>query len=314
MSDVAILPMNAMISSRGRRLPPKRRKELLLGLAFLSPLILGLLIFRVFALLYNVYLAFTKTGAFGPSKWIGLNNFHELFGDSLFVNSLLNTLKFVVFGVPPIVIVSIGCALLLNRKGGGGFIRTILFLPAVTLPVSTMLVFAWIFNTDNGIINGALTMIGHNPINWFGTNAGVTVVFILLMTYMSCAVPMLVILANLQGISESYYEAAKLDGASAWRVFWHIKLPLLTPSIFYVVTTNIISMFQMFSLPFVLLPENSAGLRYGQTIVHYFYQNAFVYSGQRGYAAAISLVLFIMILIATMVNFRMQKMWVHYDS
>jgi multiple sugar transport system permease protein len=296
------------------RLSRPARHRLIVGGLFLAPLVIGLLVFRLFGLVYNVYLSFTRTGSFGPSQWIGTENFRELLGDELFRNAVLNTVKFVVLGVPPIVVVSILCALLLERAGrGAGPVRTILFLPAVTLPVSTMLVFAWIFNTDHGIVNGMLTALGSGPVNWFGTNAGVTTVFVVVMTYTSCAVPMLIVLANLQTIDPMYYEAAALDGAGPLQVFRHVKLPLLTPSIFYVTTTNIISMFQMFSLVYVLLPDSSHGLRFGQTIVHYYYQNAFVYAGERGYAAAISLVLFAMILVVTLINFRLQKYWVHYD-
>lgn len=297
-----------------RRLSRPDRHRLIVGSLFLAPLVIGLLVFRLFGLAYNVYLSFTRTGSFGPSQWIGTENFRELLTDDLFHNAVLNTVKFVVLGVPPIVVASILCALLLERAGrGAGPVRTILFLPAVTLPVSTMLVFAWIFNTDHGIVNGLLSTLGVGSVNWFGTNAGLTTVFVVIMTYTSCAVPMLIVLANLQSIPSTYFEAATLDGASALQVLRHIKLPLLTPSIFYVTTTNIISMFQMFTLVYVLLPESSHGLRFGQTIVHYYYQNAFVYAGERGYAAAISLVLFAMILLVTLINFRLQKYWVNYD-
>ena len=297
-------------SRRGRFI-----RQFLVGAAFLAPLVLGLLVFRVFALGYNVYLSFTETGAFGAPRWIGTENYLELLDDGLFRQSVVNTLKFVVLGVPPIVVASIGAAMVLNMRGRAtGTIRTILFLPAVTLPVATLLIFAWMFNTDYGIVNSLLQALGGDAMNWFGTNTGVTTVFVVTMTYLSCSIPMLVILANLQSISPEYYEAAALDGASGPRQFWHITLPLITPSIFYVTTTNIISMFQMFSLAFVLLPEGSSGLRFGQTIVHYYYTTAFVYSGQRGYAAAISLVLFAMILVVTLINFRLQKLWVHYDN
>lgn len=297
-----------------RRLSRPDRHRLIVGSLFLAPLVIGLLVFRLFGLAYNVYLSFTRTGSFGPSQWIGTENFQELLTDDLFRNAVLNTAKFVVLGVPPIVVASILCALLLERAGrGAGPVRTILFLPAVTLPISTMLMFAWIFNTDHGIVNALLSAFGVGSVNWFGTNAGVTTVFVVIMTYTSCAVPMLVVLANLQSIPSTYFEAATLDGASALQVLRHIKLPLLTPSIFYVTTTNIISMFQMFTLVYVLLPETSHGLRFGQTIVHYYYQNAFVYAGERGYAAAISLVLFAIILLVTLINFRLQKYWVNYD-
>ncbi|WP_441668792.1 carbohydrate ABC transporter permease [Gulosibacter sp.] len=260
-------------------------------------------------------MSFTEAGAFGPAEYIGLENYSELVGDSTFHQAIINTLKFVALGVPAIVVVSLGAALLLNMKIKHiGAFRTILFLPAVTLPVVLFMAFGWMFNTDYGIVNGFVQMLGGEPVNWFGSNVGVTTVFIVVMTYSSFSVPMLVILSGLTQIPEAYFEAAEIDGATPWQVFLHIKLPLLTPSIFYVATTNIISMFQMFSLVYIMLPESSAGMQYGQTIVHYYYQHAFVYSGGRGYAAALSIALFFMILVITAITFRLQKYWVVYDK
>ncbi|MDO5676469.1 MAG: sugar ABC transporter permease [Propionibacteriaceae bacterium] len=292
-----------------------RRRNILPGILFLLPLVSGVLVFKAYGFGLNLWMSFTEAGAFGPATFIGLDNFRRLIGDSNFHQAVINTSKFVVLGVPAIVIVALIAALMLNVKIKTiGLFRTILFLPAVTLPVALYMGFSWIFNTDYGIVNGFVQMLGGQPVNWFGTNVGVTTVFIVVMTYASFSVPMLVLLAGLTQIPESYYEAASIDGATPWKIFWHIKLPLLTPSIFYVATTNIITMFQMFSLVYIMLPESSAGMQFGQTIVHYYYQNAFVYSGSRGYAAALSIALFLMILIITGITFRLQKYWVTYDK
>ncbi|MCC2591815.1 sugar ABC transporter permease [Tessaracoccus sp. OS52] len=301
-------------SIRRLRWSRQRRHTALVGAAFLAPLLLGLLVFRAFGFGYNVYLSFTRTGAFGPSQWVGLENFERLAGDALFLQAVGNTVKFVALGVPAIVVVSLFSAVLLHRVSRGStLLRTVLFLPAVTMPVSILLVFQWLFNTDYGLINAAITGAGGDRVNWFGTDFGVTLVFVVAMTYMSSAIPMLIVLSNLQAIPTMYREAAMLDGATHLRLFRHITLPLLTPSLFYVTTTNIISMFQMFSLPYVLLPEGAQGLRFGQTLVHYYFNAAFSFSGQRGYAAAISIALLGLILVVTLVNFGLQKKWVNYD-
>lgn len=312
MSHTAAAPL----AGRSRRPRNRqRRQQILVGLLFLAPLVLGLLVFRFFGFAYNAYLSFTQTGAFGPSTWIGLDNYARLARDAIFRQAVGNTIKFVIFGVPAIVVVSLLTALLLHRVSRGStLIRTVLFLPAVTLPVSTLLVFAWLFNTDYGLVNALISAVGGERVNWFGSDVGITTVFVLAMVYMSCAIPMLIILANLQAIPVSYVEAARIDGAKPWQSFRHITLPLLTPSIFYVTTTNIISMFQMFSLPYILLPEGAQGLRFGQTIVHYYYQAAFFFTGQRGYAAAISIALMGLILLVTVINFGLQKKWVTYDQ
>lgn len=298
-----------------RRMKPHELKRILVGVAFLVPLVAGLLVFRAFGFVYNVYLSFTRAAAFGTPQWIGWDNYTRLSTDALFLQAVGNTVKFVVIGVPAIVIVSLLSALLLHKiSRGSTVVRTILFLPAVTMPVSTLMVFAWLFNTDYGLVNAIIAALGGDRVNWFGQDAGVTLIFVLAMVYMSCAIPMIILLSNLQSIPVSYREAAMIDGATARQAFRHVTLPLLTPSIFYVTTTNIISMFQMFSLPYVLLPEGAQGLRFGQTIVHYYFNAAFQFSGQRGYAAAISIALLLMILIITAINFGLQKKWVTYDQ
>lgn len=299
----------------GRRERRLRRRDLRAGLLFLAPLAAGLLVFKAFGFGYNIYLSFTRAGAFGRPQWIGMRNYQELFSDPQFGRALVNTLRFVVLGVPPIVVVSLAAALLLQKRVRGiGFFRSVLFLPAVTLHVAVYLIFAWMFNTQFGIVNSVLDLLGIGGVNWFGSRAGVTAVLVMVMTYTSFSTPMLVMLAGLNDIPESYFEAARIDGATRWQQFWLIKLPLLTPAIFYVGTTNIISMFQMFTPVFVMLPAESTGLQYGETIVYYYYTNAFVYTGARGYASAISVVLFALILMVTLVAFRMQKRWVHYEN
>lgn len=298
-----------------RRVTRHDRRRILVGVAFLAPLVVGLLIFRAFGFVYNVYLSFTRAAAFGTPQWIGWDNYVRLASDALFLQAVGNTVKFVVIGVPAIVVVSLLSALLLHRiSRGSSVVRTILFLPAVTMPVSTLMVFAWLFNTDYGLVNAVVTVLGGERVNWFGQDAGVTLIFVVAMVYMSCAIPMIILLSNLQAIPVSYREAAMIDGATSRQAFRHVTLPLLTPSIFYVTTTNIISMFQMFSLPYVLLPEGAQGLRFGQTIVHYYFNAAFQFSGQRGYAAAISIALMVMILVITVINFGLQKKWVTYDQ
>ncbi len=293
-----------------------KTKSTLAGYGFLLPLLLGLIIFRYYGFGLNIRNSFFDMGAFGSGEFVGMANFTKLFQDPGFTRSIWNTVKFVVTCVPLVTLFSILSALLLNSKlKSVGVFRTIYFLPAVTLPITVAMVWSWMFNTDYGIINQVLMSLGVTKFSWLGSDAALTVMFTIVIVWSSTAVPTLIILSGLKDISPSYYEAASIDGASGVQTFFRITLPLLTPSIFYVVVTNIISMFQMFNLVYMMVPQTgSVAMNYAQTMVHYYYQNAFVFAGTRGYASAVSVVLMLIILGITMVMFALQKRWVYYDD
>jgi multiple sugar transport system permease protein len=295
----------------------KNVSKYITGFLFLLPLTIGLLVFRVYGFFENFYMSFTKSGALGASKFIGLENYQNLLGDQQFWLSLFNTFKFVLICIPIILVLSILSAVLLNTKMK--FIpglRTIYFLPAVILPVAVMQVFMWLFNTDYGLVNSILNQLGFDKVSWFSSNVGLTVIFTIIIVYLNFSVPTFIFLGGLKEIPKSYYEAASVDRVSKIKQFFYITLPMLTPSIFYVIVIQTISLFKLFDVPYVMLPPDNAGigLNYVKTIVYYYYQNAFQYPDARGYASAISIVLFVIILIVTIVFFHLQKKWVHYEK
>ncbi|MEU1259330.1 sugar ABC transporter permease [Streptomyces chartreusis] len=291
------------------------RQSALIGFLFLAPLFAGLLVFRLYAFGYNAWLSFTKAGAFGPPQFNGLDNYRELFSDSQLGVALVNTFKFAVIAVPAVVIVSLLCATLMqHRFRGESVFRGIIFLPAVCLPTAIIFVFGWLFQTRYGLINAMIRSIGASPVSWLGSSTGVTVLVTVIVLYLSFSVPTIILYAGMQDIPAEVYEAATLDGAGRVRRFFSITLPLLGPSLFFVILTTTISVLKLFDVVYLLLPpEQSTSVNYGMTVL-YYYQLAFVGIGQRGYAAAVSLVLFVLIFIVSLILFRLQRRFVHYGE
>jgi multiple sugar transport system permease protein len=292
------------------------RRDAFVGFLFLLPLLVGLLVFRFYGFGYNVWLSFNKAGAFGPAEFIGLENYQDLLADSQLGIAFLNSFKFAVIVVPAVVAVSLLCATLMqHRFRGESVFRAIVFLPAVCLPTAIIFVFGWIFQTQYGLINAAIRGVGADPISWLGSPTGVAVVVTVAVLYLSFSVPTIILYAGMQDIPTEVYEATTLDGARPVRRFFSITLPLLGPSLFFVVLTTTIGVLKLFDVVYLLLPpERSTSVNYGMTVLYYYYQLAFLGVGQRGYAAAVSLVLFVVILVISLVMFKVQRRFVHYGE
>jgi multiple sugar transport system permease protein len=320
MTSATISPPGGVESTPRRRRVLRRRwfggQDARIGFIFLTPLFAGLLIFRLYGFGYNVWLSFNKAGAFGPAKFIGLNNYKRLFSDDQLGVALTNTFKYCAFIVPGVVLVALICATLMqHRFRGDSAFRALIFLPAVALPTAAILLFGWIFQTQYGIVNAALQGGGGSPISWFGSSTGVTVVVTVIVVFLSFSVPTIILYAGIQDIPSDVYEAAQLDGAGPMRRFFSITLPLLSPSLFFVVLTTTISTLKLFDVVYILLPpEQPAAAKYGLTAVYYYYQLAFLNTGDRGYASAVSLVLFVLILGFSLTLFRLQRRFVHYGE
>ncbi|TCC32215.1 carbohydrate ABC transporter permease [Kribbella sindirgiensis] len=304
----------------GLRRPAVRRKlarrDTRIGFLFLLPLFAGLLVFRFYGFGYNVWLSFNKAGAFGRARFTGLDNYERLFSDSQLRIALVNTFKFTAIVVPGVVVVSLLCATLMQyRFRGQSAFRAIVFLPAVCLPTAAILLFGWLFQTRYGLINAIIQAAGGSSVSWFGSSAGVTVVITVIVVFLSFSVPTIILYAGMQEISSDIYEAATIDGAGSVRRFFSLTLPLLSPSLFFVVLTTTIGTLKLFDVAYVLLPpEQSASVNFGLTAVYYYYQLAFLNVGDRGYASAVSLLLFVLILAVSIVLFRLQRRFVHYGE
>lgn len=291
----------------------RQRKEEIAAYLFIAPVVIGLSIFYIFPFLQNLWFGFNDVNQFNVASFCGLDNYTRLFQDKEFLTALMNSLKSAVIIVPAIVLLSLLTASLLNTKiRGKSIYRTLYFLPAVTMSVAISLVWKWIYNGEYGVLNSILGAFGIEGKNWLSSPQYALLMVLIVEIWMAVGYNMIILLAGMQGISKSYYEAAVIDGAGPVASFTKITIPILTPTIFFVVITSIISSFQIFDTIFMMIPKDSPAFAASQTLVMMFYRNAFDY-GRKGYAAAISSVVFLIIMIVTAIQFIMQKKWVHYE-
>lgn len=291
----------------------RQRREEVAGYLFITPVVIGLSVFYIFPFLQNIWFGFNDVNQFNVAIFCGLDNYIRLLKDEEFLTALMNSLKSAVIIVPAVVVLSLLVASLLNTKiKGKSIYRTLYFLPAVTMSVAISLVWKWIYNGEYGILNTVLKIFRFEGKNWLSDPKYALFMVLIVEIWMAVGYNMIILLAGMQGISSSYYEAAVIDGAGEVACFLKITLPILTPTIFFVVITSIISSFQIFDTIFMMIPKDSPAFSESQTLVMMFYRNAFDY-GAKGYAAAISSVVFLIVMIVTAIQFIMQKKWVHYE-
>ena len=259
-----------------------------------------------------VLLSFTQWDLLTPPQWIGFENFTELFKDKDFYRSLGNTLYFIAGYLPLVYILGLAAALALNSKfRGSGWIRAAYFLPVITSWVIVALLWKWILNPQGGLVNSGLAAFGITGPGWWTSSTWAMPSVILASAWKDLGYVMLILLAGLQAIPPEYKEAASIDGASNWQILRKITIPLLTPSTFFVLVISLINNFQVFDQFWIMTeggPEGSTTV-----ILQNIVSNSFNY-GRMGYASAMSMALFAIILIITLAQLRLQKRWVHYDS
>jgi len=283
-------------------------------LIFLAPSLIGLLLFIVYPIVSSLWLAFQDWNMLSPPEFVGLKNFQELLNDPAFWNAFRYTLTFVVLYIPSVFVIGLGLALLLNKKVRGMMVvRTATFLPVVASWVVVSLIWKWIFNPSYGLVNYGLSLLGITGPAWLFTPQTAVYAMVITSIWKDVGYIALLYLGGLQTISETYYEAAQIDGAGRWRSFRSITLPLLTPTMFFVAITLLINYFQLFEQVWLMPMTGSAADRQVKVIVTEVVRNAFSYN-RMGYASAMSWVLFVLIFFITFVQFRFQKRWVYYEN
>jgi multiple sugar transport system permease protein len=294
---------------------PRRRRRLSSGwwpLLFVGPFGLGIAVFYVFPILQTAYYSLTRWGAFGGVTFIGLENWMRLATDDEVPKALLNTLVYiaiVLLGVP----IAVWLSALLNRPNLRGVMtfRTMFFLPYLAMPVAIALVWRLMFNGDFGVINAFLGLFGIDGPYWLSTPGFALVAVGIVGLWMSIGFNIIILSAGLRGIPPELYEAASLDGASRRSQFWNITVPLLTPSIFFVVVMNVIAGFQLFDLLYGIIGRTNPVIDDTKSLVYLFYDESFI-QNDRGYGAVIALVILVIVAIATAIQFRLQRRWVNY--
>ncbi len=294
------------------RISRRRVRQNLEGWLFIAPVVVGVLTFYFVPILVSLYTSFTNSDGLTRPDWVGLFNYERLITrDQFFRRSLVNTLFYVAGHIPLTLGLALGLALLCNRKVRGvTWFRTAFFIPVVTNVVAVSLVWSFFFSPRGGIMNWFLSLFGIAGPSWLTDTRWAMPAVIIVSVWFGVGYPMVILLAGLQGIPEIFYDAAKVDGTTAWGRFRYVTLPLLTPSLFFLTITQFISSFQVFGIIYVLTGGGPA--RATSVYIYYLYQNAFQNS-RMGYASAMAWILFVIIALITLVQWKLQKRWVFYE-
>ncbi|PPF79765.1 sugar ABC transporter permease [Subtercola sp. Z020] len=293
--------MTAVAGGRRRRLA----RESLAGYAFLSPNLVLLGLFVIVPLISAVVISFQRTDGFGAGTFTGLDNYSRLATDPVFWQSTFNTALFTAIVTPASMLLGLGAAVLMNSVlPARGLFRSILILPMAISGVATALIGVLVFDQNNGVLDKLLKFVGLPPVEWQSGGAAAFASVVIVTLWWRVGFNMLIYLAGLQGISPELYEAARLDGAGGWQRFRFVTVPLVGPSSFFLLIMNVIYSFQVFDIVFVLTgggPQNATSV-----LVTYAYNNGFVTRDQ-GYAAAIGVVLLVITLVFTAVQWRVSR-------
>jgi multiple sugar transport system permease protein len=289
-----------------------QRKEAMMGFLFISPWIIGFLLFTLGPFFTSFYLGFTTYSILQPGRWIGFDNYVRAFTvEPLFWKSLWNTAYYVLASVPLRIVLAFLLALLLNSKVRGLTMwRTLFYVPSITPIVATTVLWMYLLNPRFGLINYGLSMIGIDAVPWL-TSPVWSKPALVLMSVWWVGGTMVIFLAGLQTIPGHLYEAAELDGASGWQRLLNITIPMVTPTIYFNLLINVINAFQVFVQAFIMTgggPLNST-----KFYMLYLYDNAFSFF-KMGYASALAWVLFVIILLLTVLMVKTSDRWVFYGN
>lgn len=289
-----------------------KKDHVIWGYIFILPTAIGLILLNIWPAIQTFILSFQKSTGFGNTVWVGITNYQKLLGDKEVLQSLINTLIYAMVSIPLIVVLSLIVAVLMNQKVKGiSVYRTLYFLPVVAAPSAVAMIWRWMFNNEFGLINNLLLKIGVQGPAWLSDPSIAIYSVIIVGVWSAIGYNMVLLLAGLQEIPRDYYEAADIDGASSWQQFSNITLPLVTPTLFFVVITTVINSFQVFDAIFMMIAASSEAMYKTQSLAYLFYKYSFLLN-DKGYGSAIVMLLLLIILIITFIQMKLQKHWVNY--
>ena len=293
--------------NKGLKLSAAARREQNWAYIMVAPTILGLVVLNLWPFVQTLYTSFCEHLGFGHYKFVGLQNYIDIFQRPEFWRATWNTIYFCILTVPLGLFLSLLVAMLLNAKiKGKGVFRTIFFLPMVCAPAAVTMVWRWIFNGEYGILNQAMgTHIG-----WITDPNVVMIACAVVAIWSNIGYDAVLLLAGLQNISKSYYEAASIDGASKVTQFFHITLPMVSPTLFVVMIMRLMASVKVYDLIYMMVEDTNPAVTSVQSLMYLFYRESFV-AGSRGSAIVIWTVL--LIGMVTIIQFVGQKKWVNYD-
>jgi multiple sugar transport system permease protein len=305
------VPVQPMVRRRRKRLSLKTR-EAIAGYLFISPWLIGFLVFVLGAMIASLIISLYETNLLNTTEFVGLKNYQTLFRDRLFQKALSVTSYYTFTVVPLQTIIALLMAMLLNQRlKGQGVFRTIYYLPAVVSSVATISVWWWMLNPDAGLINAALARIGIEPGPRWLVSPQWALPAVILMGLWGSGGSMLIFLGALQGVPKALYEAAMLDGATSVRRFFSITLPMISPTILFSIIMGLIGSFQIFTETYLMTNggPNNATLTY----VLLIYRKTFEHL-RFGYGSALAWVLFLILMFFTVLVFKSSNVWVYYET
>lgn len=303
--------MVATIARRRRRISLSQRKAIA-GYLYISPFLLGFVIFVLGPVLASAYMSLAAYQVISPPRFVGFDNYAKAFaGDPLFWKSLGNTLYYAGIAIPLSLAGSLGCAILLNQEiKARAVFRTMFFLPSITPIVATTLLWMWILNPEFGLINYTLSTIGIQGPKWLGSTEWAKPAMILMHLWGAMGGgAMIIFLAGLQGVPPELHESAAIDGANAWHRFANITIPMLTPSIFLNLVLGLIGGLRVFTVAFIATDGGPAYATHFYML--HLFNNAFRFL-EMGYASALAWIFTVMVLLLTVIQFRLSERWVYY--
>ncbi len=282
-----------------------QRRKNFWGYLFILPNFIGFVFFMLIPILTALFYSFTNYDIISESKFIGLDNYIDLFTDHRFIQALTNTLYYSLLVVPAGVILALLTALLLNQKlKGMAIFRTMFFIPVITSMVAVSLVWSMLYDENSGLFNSMLSSIGLSGVNWL-TNPDISMISIAIMSiWKGLGYNMTIFLASLQGVSNDLYEAADIDGANSVQKFLKITVPMIRPTTYFVVLMSLIGSLQVFDQVFIMTKGGPAGAT--KTIAMYIYEYGFTYY-KMGYACAAAFVMFFLVFTVSIIQNRSSK-------
>ena len=291
------------------KLSAAARREQNWGYIMIAPTMIGLIVLNLWPFVQTIYTSFCEHLGFGHYKFIGFENYINMFQDADFWKATWNTVYFCILTVPIGLFLSLLVAILLNAKiKGKSFFRSVFFLPMICAPAAVTMVWRWIFNSEYGILNQILG----THISWITDSKVVMIACAIVAIWSAIGYDAVLLLAGLQNISKSYYEAASIDGASKVTQFFRITLPMVSPTLFVVLIMRLMASMKVYDLIYMMVEDTNPALTSVQSLMYLFYRESFV-AGSRGYGSAIVIWTVLLIGIVTIIQFVGQKKWVNYE-
>ena len=296
-----------------KRLYSKKKSDAVSVYLFLLPALLAFLLFIGAPMVITIVLSFFDYNMLQGSEWINFDNYIEFFKNPTSWQIIWNTFKLTLILVALHIVIALLLAFVIYKEKRGPVkyvYRTAVYLPSILTTASVAIAWYYMFNYDFGVFNWLLSQLGISGVKWLTSSSGVIVAICLFSLWKFVGTPFLYYLIGLQGIPDGYYEAAQIDGANKIQTFFHITLPMLTPTLFFVITITTINTFQIFDEPYII--TNGGPGNASRTLALHVYEKAFK-AYEMGYASSVSVVLFIIVLVITIILYSTQNKWVTYD-